>query len=386
MRRLLNPFVLVLTSILAIGYSYLALRLFESMAARLALALPVICIWIIPVFFWSRNKEAHTERDEFLQGMAYVCMGWLNFLLVLTLIRDFMWLLIVWFFPAEWGQALMNPGSMVVVVASLVALGLGMLIALGGPRVVEVDVPLDNLDPAFEGFRIAQISDLHVSFIIRRPYVQSVVDKVNALKADLVVLTGDIVDGSVQKLKSYVEPLASLAPAGQCYLILGNHEYYAGLRSWIGHFRSLGLKLLLNEYQSIEHKGSLLHLGGVVDPTGTSMGEGPRPEKALGPNGLRILLAHNPKLAAPAAPLGYDLMLSGHTHAGQFYPWNLAVRLVHAPHVAGLSREGKMWVYVNPGTGSWGPPIRLGTRPELTVIRLVRAERSGNETGKPGGI
>ncbi len=376
MRRLLNPFVLVLTSILAAGYAYLALRLFESVAARLALALPVIAIWIIPVFFWSRNKEAHTERDEILQGVAYVCMGWLNFLLVLTLIRDGIWLVTHWFFPADWAQFLMNPGSMVVVSAAFLALILGMLIAFRGPRVVELDIPIDNLDPAFEGLRIAQISDLHVSFIIRRPYVQSVVDKVNALKADLVVLTGDIVDGSVQKLKSSIEPLAALEPKNKAYLILGNHEYYAGVRSWIEHFRALGMTVLLNEYRSVEHMGSTLHLGGVVDPAGTAMGEGPKPDKALGPAGLRILLAHNPKLAAASAPLGFDLMLSGHTHAGQFYPWNLAVRLVHAPHVAGLSREGKMWVYVNPGTGSWGPPIRLGTRPELTLIRLVRAQPS----------
>ncbi len=376
MRRLLNPFVLVLTSILAAGYAYLALRLFESVAARLALALPVIAIWIIPVFFWSRNKEAHTERDEILQGVAYVCMGWLNFLLVLTLIRDGIWLITHWFFPADWAQLLMNPGSMVVVSAAFLALFLGMLIAFRGPRVVELDIPIDNLDPAFEGLRIAQISDLHVSFIIRRPYVQSVVDKVNALKADLVVLTGDIVDGSVQKLKSSIEPLAALEPKNKAYLILGNHEYYAGVRSWIEHFRALGMTVLLNEYRSVEHKGSTFHLGGVVDPAGTAMGEGPKPDKALGPAGLRILLAHNPKLAAASAPLGFDLMLSGHTHAGQFYPWNLAVRLVHAPHVAGLSREGKMWVYVNPGTGSWGPPIRLGTRPELTLIRLVKAQHS----------
>ncbi|WP_176736616.1 metallophosphoesterase [Oligoflexus tunisiensis] len=374
MRRFLNPFVLVLTGLLASGYLYLALRLFESLPARLVFLLPFLCIWVIPVFFWSRDKESHTNRDDFVQGLAYVCMGWLNFLLVLTLGRDLLLLVTYGTVSQEWRALLMDPGSEVVVIGSVLALGLGMLIAWRGPRLVEIDVPVENLDPRLEGLRIAQISDLHVSFIIRRRYVQSVVDKVNELKADLVVLTGDIVDGSVHKLKSYVEPLAALAPAAHRYLILGNHEYYSGVRAWVEHFRSLGLQVLLNEYRSIEHKGALLHLGGVVDPAASGSGEGPRPDKALGPEGLRILLAHNPKLAAPAAPLGFDLMLSGHTHAGQFYPWNLAVRLVHAPHVAGLSREGKMWVYVNPGTGSWGPPIRLGTRPELTLIRLVRAQ------------
>ncbi|HYX38563.1 MAG TPA: metallophosphoesterase [Oligoflexus sp.] len=374
MRRILNPFVLILTIILAAGYSYLALRLFQSLPARLALVLPILCIWIIPVFFWSRSKDTHTGRDDFVQGLAYMCMGWLNFLLFLTLFRDIIWLLTVAFIPNTWAQWLIDPGSQIVVLGSFLALGLGMLIAWRGPRVVEVTVPIQDLDPALEGYRIAQISDLHVSFMIRRRYVQSVVNKVNTLGADMVVLTGDIVDGSVARLKSYVEPLATLQPAAHRYFILGNHEYYAGVRSWVDHFRSLGLTVLLNEYRTIHHKGSTLHLGGVVDPAGTASGEGPKPENALGPGGLRILLAHNPKLAPHAAPLGFDLMLSGHTHAGQFYPWNIAVRLVHAPHVVGLSREGKMWVYVNPGTGSWGPPIRLGTQPELTVIHLVRAK------------
>ena len=182
------------------------------------------------------------------------------------------------------------------------------------------------------------------------------------MNADLVVLTGDIVDGPVAKLRDHVAPLDALKNAHR-FLILGNHEYYSGVGPWVEHFRSLGLDVLLNTYRTVEHQGAPVHIGGVVDPAGNSIGKGPKPDEALGPAGtLRILLAHNPKLAPLAAPLGFDLMLSGHTHAGQFFPWNLAVRMVHAPHVVGLSREGRMQVYVNPGTGSWGPPIRLGTR------------------------
>ena len=134
----------------------------------------------------------------------------------------------------------------------------------------------------------------------------------------------------------------------------------------------MGVRVLLNEHAAL-HKGSAtLVVGGVVDPAY----RGARPAISLddAPNAdFRLLLAHNPKFAPSGARAGFDLQLSGHTHAGQFFPWTLAVRLVHAPHVAGLSREGGMWVYVSAGTGTWGPPVRFGTSPEITLIKLMPA-------------
>ena len=101
----------------------------------------------------------------------------------------------------------------------------------------------------------------------------------------------------------------------------------------------------------------------------------PRPDLANGDDrpAFRLLLAHNPKIAPLAEQAGFDLQLSGHTHAGQFFPWTFVIHLVHGPHAAGLSRRGRLWVYVSAGTGTWGPPVRLGTRPELTLLRLVAA-------------
>ena len=138
------------------------------------------------------------------------------------------------------------------------------------------------------------------------------------------------------------------------------------------------MRVLLNEHWLLPHRDAKLLVGGVTDPAlGRFVRDAvPRPDLAVGTNveaDLRLLLAHNPSLAPQAEKAGFDLQLSGHTHAGQFFPWTIAVRMVHAPLVAGLAKLGRMWVYVSAGTGSWGPPIRLGTRTELTLIELRAA-------------
>jgi predicted MPP superfamily phosphohydrolase len=266
-------------------------------------------------------------------------------------------------------------GVRYVYAGSLVALGLGALTALRGPHVRRIDIPVPDLHPDLHGFSIAQVSDLHVGLTIRKPYVERVVELTNALEPDIVVLTGDIVDGSVAHLSSHVAPLGRL-PAGRTYFILGNHDCYSGAAAWMKHFESLGMHVLVNSNATIRQRGARLLLGGVADPAALRIGIAPRADQAAAgarDADFRVLLAHNPKLARDGAQAGFDLQLSGHTHAGQFFPWTLAVKLVHAPHVAGLSREGRMWVYVSAGTGTWGPPVRFGTRPELTLVRLVRS-------------
>jgi len=174
----------------------------------------------------------------------------------------------------------------------------------------------------------------------------------------------------------HLAPLADLNAREGVYLALGNHDYYSGAEAWVAEFSRLGMQVLRNEYRVLTRGNAQLVVGGVVDPAGQLEvpPQVPRPDLAAGREcgaAVRLLLAHNPKLAPHAEREGFDIQLSGHTHAGQFFPWTLAVRLVHAPHVVGLSRQGRMWVYVNAGTGTWGPPVRLGTYPELTLLRLV---------------
>jgi hypothetical protein len=318
----------------------------------------------VPVYYWSRERdEEESLLDQAVHQASYLSMAWVSFALVLTLARDALLLL---------GLEIGVPA---VVAGSFIAVVIGAIVALRGPRLVRVDLPVEGLHADLEGYRIAQISDLHVGRTIRRRYVARVVDLCQSLEADIVVLTGDMVDGPVESLAPHVAPLADLAKVGneggKAFYILGNHDCYSGAQAWIEHFAGMGMHVLLNSYEIVRKGSARLLIGGVVDPAYRRM----RPEISLGNEAadFRLLLAHNPRLAPLGARAGFDLQLSGHTHAGQFFPWTLAVRLVHAPHVAGLSQEGAMRVYVSAGTGTWGPPVRFGTNPELTLLRLVRA-------------
>jgi len=357
-------------------YAYLAWRLATGTLERVALAAPFFLIWIVPVYYWGSDREDQGMIDQLAHQASYLSMAWLSFALVLTLARD---ALLVLTLPLPAVHSLVREvGPEVVLIASIISVVIGAVVALRGPKVVHVDIAIEGLHPDLEGFRIAQISDLHVGYTIRGRYVECVAQLTEQLAADLIVLTGDMVDGPVERLAPHIAPLARLARGGRAFFILGNHDCYSGAERWIAHFRELGMRVLLNESAIVSKGGARMLVGGVVDPAYAMSRRDARPRADLAAQGgeaadFRLLLAHNPKLAPLGARAGFDLQLSGHTHAGQFFPWTLAVRLVHAPHVAGLSREDRMWVYVSAGTGTWGPPVRFGTSPELTLIRLVRA-------------
>jgi uncharacterized protein len=377
--RLLQPFILAVTLILGAAFAYLAWRLTHAPWQALALAVPFVLVWMVPTVYWARDRDKQGPLDDWMHRASYLSMAWLSFLFVFALLRD-VFVLLASAGPAMSGahEFLQGNGVPLVYAASLLALVAGALAALRGPHVRHVDIVVENLVPALDGFRIAQISDLHVGLNIRRRYVERVVEKTQALAPDLVVLTGDIVDGPIARIGHDVEPLAALAPGGRAFFILGNHDCYSGAVSWMAHFSAMGIRVLANSHEIVSKGGATMVVGGVVDPAARlydrSLAPSPDAAAAGSPRGdFRLLLAHNPKLAPLGAAAGWDLQLSGHTHAGQFFPWTLVIHLFHTPHVAGLSREGKMWVYVSAGTGTWGPPVRVGTEPELTLIRLVRA-------------
>ncbi|HVL57128.1 MAG TPA: metallophosphoesterase [Burkholderiaceae bacterium] len=378
MRRLVNPFIFVFTAVVAAGYAYLAWRLATSPASRLALAMPFLLVWLVPVSFLVGARGSRNAAIELLHRLGYLSMAWLSFLFAATVARDAA-LVATAFGPlAAWQPAVADAGVPAVLVASVAALAIGMQVAARGPAVRHVDVPIEGLDPALDGYRIAQISDLHVGLGIRAPYVERVVRQVHELEPDITVLTGDIVDGSVAALAADVAPLAKLADRAPVFFVLGNHDCYSGAKPWIAQFEAMNMTVLLNSHVVLGRQHARIVVAGVVDPAARWSGfpEGPRPDQSLAGSpepAFRLLLAHNPKLASSAERAGFDLQLSGHTHAGQFFPWTLAVHLVHAPHVVGLSRQGRMRVYVSAGTGTWGPPVRFGTKPELTLLRLVRA-------------
>lgn len=253
----------------------------------------------------------------------------------------------------------------------------GIRAARRAPEVVEVEVPIAGLPRELDGYHIVQLSDVHVGETIDKDFLLPIIEQVTSLSADLIVLTGDLVDGSVDKLRADVSPFAYLRAPDGVFCVTGNHEYYSGAEEWCARFTELGLTMLINQHALIERGAARLLLAGVTDlREGKNVpGHASDPEAALAGaprHDLRILLAHQPRSAFRAAELGYHLQLSGHTHGGQFFPWNLLVGLVQ-PQSRGLGKIDDLWLYVNRGTCYWGPPNRTGVRAEITSLRLRRA-------------
>jgi hypothetical protein len=265
----------------------------------------------------------------------------------------------------------------VPVLAALFTL-IGFINARRAARVRTVEVPITGLPRALHGFTIAQISDMHVGPTIKRDYVDAIVDAVNRLEADLIAVTGDLVDGSVAQLAHHTQPMSRLTARHGAYFVTGNHEYYSGARAWIAELRRLGLRVLINEHVVLEHEGEDVVVAGVTDYSAHYYDESHRSDPhgaiagAPAEAAFKLLLAHQPRSAHSAAQVGFHLQLSGHTHGGQFLPWNFFVRL-QQPFTAGLHRLGDLWVYTSRGTGYWGPPKRLGAPSEITQLRLVPA-------------
>lgn len=379
MKRLLHPFVLAVSAILLAGYVYIAMRLTSTVPMRTLLAVPFVMVWILPAVYWFGNRDRQGRGHDWVQALSFLCMAWLSFLLVLTVGRDVLLLATAALPPLVAVHTLVDQAAAWVPLAALAAVGVGALPTLAGPYVRRVDIPVAGLAPDLDGLRIVQISDLHVGPTMRRAYVQRVVDMTRALAPDVIALTGDIVDGSVPRLARHVAPLETLASADRAFFVLGNHDYYSGAAPWTAHFETMGFRVLRNAHVTIARGTARLLIGGVIDFAARMSDPDARPRPDLAADGdarpaFRLLLAHNPKIAPLAEQAGFDLQLSGHTHAGQFFPWTFVIHLVHGPHAAGLSRRGRLWVYVNAGTGTWGPPVRLGTRPELTLLRIVAAD------------
>ncbi|AKT43951.1 metallophosphoesterase [Chondromyces crocatus] len=272
-------------------------------------------------------------------------------------------------------------GRMLAGAAGVLGVGLGaagLASALGEVAVRPVQVRLRKLPGSLSGFRIVQLTDIHVGPTIGRAWLEGIVERVNALKPDLVAITGDLVDGKVEDLRDEVAPLAKLQAKYGVFFVTGNHEYYSGADEWIAELGRLGVRVLRNERVSIGEGDESFDLVGVDDWTAKRFGNGHGPdlERALAgrdPSREVVLLAHQPKQVVQAAAMGVGLQLSGHTHGGQIFPWGYFVRL-DQPHLEGLERRGETQIYVSRGTGYWGPPMRVGAPPEISLVELARED------------
>jgi predicted MPP superfamily phosphohydrolase len=378
-------------AVLSLGYFYMGQRLIvpfqlESPAKQIAWT-ALTLMYLIPFssFFMVRFAEKYTGLYSWI---GYISLGFLSFVFVALVFRDVAWML------GFGGQKLLSLFSsspqaidtakreFLLQTTNLGILGVaGTLTAYGvyearkKPGIVNVDIPIASLPEEFNGFRIVQISDIHAGLTIKRDFIETIADEVKALSPDLIAFTGDMADGSVPHLKFDLEPLANVyAPHGK-FFVTGNHEYYSGVEQWVTHARDMGYDVLMNEHRLVTKNGASFVLGGVTDYSGGGFSPAHKsdPSKAFAgaPSGTtRVLLAHQPRSLFHIDGLDIDLVMMGHTHGGQFFPWNL-VATIGQPFIKGLNKFGeKTWAYVSKGTGYWGPPVRVGARSEITVLTL----------------
>jgi predicted MPP superfamily phosphohydrolase len=270
---------------------------------------------------------------------------------------------------SAWRAGLVGAG---IVAASLLALRNGLRI----PTVKRVEIALARWPEALDGFRIAQISDIHIGPVLGRGFAAGLVERVNALDADIVAVTGDLVDGGVHQLRDEVAPFAELRGRQGVFFVTGNHDVYSGDEPWVAHLKELGWIVLRNERMpfggpgadGFDLAGVDDHRGNWVEGTSEDLDgalAGADPERAL------VLLAHDPSTFKRARGR-IDLQISGHTHGGQIWPFGYLVRAA-VPWVAGLYEEQRSQLYVSRGTGFWGPPMRLFAPAEITEIVLRRS-------------
>jgi predicted MPP superfamily phosphohydrolase len=381
------------------GHAYLAHRLLRPLAGkrrwrRAGGIILGLSLFAVPLVFFGRRLGLDPLWTDRLAWFAYLDMGVFLVLVPLLIARDLGWITFTFLHTLRrrlrGAHNDATPGDperrhFLANAMNAGILGLTGSMAVAGyhearqlARVRDVDIPLRDLPEGLHGFHIVQLSDIHLGPTIKGDYLAGIVERCNALQPDLLVITGDLVDGTTSDLHADVAVLEQLRARHGSWFVTGNHEYYWGPQDWVALLPTLGVNVLLNEHRIIEHDGARLLLAGVTDySAGDHLpGQASDPQQAragAAAADASILLAHQPRSAFGGAAAGFDLQLSGHIHGGQFFPWNLIIGLVQ-PFGLGLHRvEQRMWLYVSAGTGYWGPPSRLGVPAEITSIRLVRA-------------
>ncbi|MFP2959790.1 metallophosphoesterase [Myxococcus sp. 1LA] len=362
-------------------HAYIAVRLFVSpqLPAPWGWLGPVLVALLfvsLPVGMMASRREP-TFWTQALQWTSYVWLGAFGILLSAVVVADLVgWGLTVSSVVTD-ALALARGKALATVGVTVPAVVYAFVTARGRATVERVTVPVAGLAPGLSGLKVVQLSDIHIGPTLDGRWLRRVVEQVNALQPDVVAVTGDLVDGTVDALRDEVKPLAELRASLGVFYVTGNHEYYHGGPAWTAEVARLGLTVLQNEHRVVERDGGRLTIAGVTDHDAGHIipSHASRPELALhgAPHGVpRLLLAHQPRTALRVAESGVmvDLQLSGHTHGGQVFPFMFFIKL-QQPVVRGLATIAGVRVYTHRGTGYWGPPLRLGPSPEIAELTLV---------------
>ncbi len=331
----------------------------------------------MPLYFWSDRRLQHKPWHDAYFSATHFAMAYLNFLVSFVVVRDIAALVLNFTSYEVQSESLYDLNALgVMLVLPLILILLGTVIVRVGPKIKTIEIPFPHLPAAFDGFKILHITDLHISSGLPVKFVQKLAEGAQKVSADIVVYTGDILDSSAHRHLPEFEILKSIRGPDGVFYVPGNHEYYWRIDQALAAFRSIGAAVLLNQSFTIEKGTEKLQIAGIPDPAARMFQEELPDFQKLAPqldkDSFKIFLSHQPFVADEAAKYGFDLQLSGHTHGGQFFPWNFLIGFFQK-YAKGRYRVGNMQLYVNQGTGYWGPSLRLGTYCELTQIVLRKS-------------
>lgn len=387
-------FFFIFSSFLALVYVYTGIRLipylFTGKKAYFAWFCLVYSLLAVVFHIYLRVTQQYSTLSSFLAWTGYTSLGFISYLFLLSVFRDAIALIsriflrVKHLYSTSQNNQLHNPDrrhflykatSFSIAAVSGAATLVGAAKALEPPTIVQINIPLPPGSKNLKGLTLAQFTDLHAGPTIGYDYIRPMADAIQALNADIIAFTGDLVDGQPQDLEHDLSVLKTLdAPLGK-FFVTGNHEYYSGALQWIEYVKTLGFSPLLNEHRKIEYNNGHLTLAGVTDIQAHKfyphhLSSPAKSIKGALSDSYKLLLAHQPVSIYKAAESGFDLQLSGHTHGGQYFPFQYAVPL-DQPFVKGLYQYKNTRLYVSQGTGYWGPPLRLGTFPEITLFKFI---------------
>lgn len=325
----------------------------------------------------------YTERqgfEAFAISLSWVCYLWMAFIVLFLffgLIMDFLKALFFVFSKIYEKEFFIFTSEAFKKFCFFFPLILSIFLVLYGyfeAQNIKVEKVVIKSEKITKSTKIVQISDVHIGLLIREKRVNAIVDKINDIQPDILVSTGDLLDGQIDKLDKIAEILKVLNPPQGKYAITGNHEFYAGLQQSLSFIEKSGFTILRNEGIYIENHN--LSIIGIDDPEAKRFGHiNNLSEKEIlskfKNTSFILLLKHRPVIDSNSLGL-FDLQLSGHTHKGQLFPFSIITGVYYTKQAGCLKNSDNCFLYISRGTGTWGPPVRIFARPEITIIEIVR--------------
>jgi uncharacterized protein len=354
---------------------------------KIALAIAVLVA--SQYHLWSRLSSGSVFSPEFPRALVHVfnwAFGAIVLLAVMQITLDVTALVARLVRPGGWATP--EGVRYAAAIAAMLLSALGVYQATRVPPLKDVEIAIPGLPQQFDGYKLLQLTDLHISRLFPKEWTQALVERSNALGVDLIAVTGDLIDGSFDDRRADVEPLRDLHAKDGVWVIPGNHEYFFGYEAWMRHYASLGMRVLSNDHTVLTREGGLLVLAGVTDLSAPRTRH-PAPDLAAAlagapPDAPIVLLDHQPRNAAQAAARGVALQLSGHTHGGMILGLDRLVARANNGFVSGRYTVDGMTLYVNNGTALWpGFALRLGRPSELTRITLRRSPQQAGHHVQP---